>query len=182
MHSLDLACRLALAAVFAVAAGGKLRDRAARARFVTALGDFGLPRALVGVTLATTIALAELAAAGSMLGLPRAGYPLALALLACFTAAIAAVVRRGATTACRCFGATDAPVGPSHLARNAVLATIAVVGVFAHLTAPGGIASGAPEIAAGALGALIGLALTRWDDLAFLLVPSLHAGRAPAKR
>ena len=56
----------------------------------------------------------------------------ALALLVAFTILLALRIREGRRPECACFGAWSAsPIGPVHLARNAVLIALGVVGLWA---------------------------------------------------
>jgi hypothetical protein len=121
-----LILRLALAAVFLVAALGKLTRPAATAE---TLADFGLPRPLrrpgafllPAVELATAALLVPEATA-------RWGAGLALVLLVGFSAAVARLLARGERPACNCFGAVaSTPVGPRTLVRNGALAAAAAV-------------------------------------------------------
>ncbi|NNB84689.1 hypothetical protein HJC10_24100 [Corallococcus exiguus] len=156
-----------LAMVFALAALGKARGRKPFEDFIQTLKSFGLPRALAGAPLAATLILAEAASALLLLVGMGAGYVLALLLLVGFTLGIAWVIRQGKKVACRCFGASNAPVSAAHLVRNGLLLTITVVGAVSHEAASGGLAVGMGVIA-GTVGALAGLFVTRWDDLVFL--------------
>ncbi|TNV46953.1 hypothetical protein FH620_41895, partial [Corallococcus exiguus] len=121
-----------LAMVFALAALGKARGRKPFEDFIQTLKSFGLPRALAGAPLAATLILAEAASALLLLVGMGAGYVLALLLLVGFTLGIAWVIRRGKKVACRCFGASNAPVSAAHLVRNGLLLTITVVGAVSH--------------------------------------------------
>ncbi len=121
-----LVLRSALTLVFVAAAGGKLLDLAGSRR---ALEEFGLPRpaALVGGTLLPAI---ELAVAAALLPTPSArwGGLGALALLLCFVAAIARLMRAGRAPDCHCFGQLHSePAGRRTLIRNGVLAAAALV-------------------------------------------------------
>jgi peroxiredoxin len=124
MGDVMMVVRLALAAVFAIAAVGKLADRAGSRQ---ALRDFGVP-ARLGTPLATGLPLAELAVAGALIAPATAwwGGLGALALLLWFLAAIAVNLRRGRTPPCHCFGRLhSAPAGPTTLVRTAALAILA---------------------------------------------------------
>ncbi|GAA2004735.1 MauE/DoxX family redox-associated membrane protein [Catenulispora subtropica] len=176
MVYLSVACRALLAAVFGVAALGKLRGPAAFHAFVATLdGLRWLPprlRTPAGATLAATEALAAV-----LLATPGAGIPalvLATALICGFVAVVAAAVVGDTSLTCRCFGgAGNGPggadaVGPAHLIRNLLLAVIAVGGLVASAGFPG-TAAGPGLVGAIGGGALTGALLTRWDDLRFLL-------------
>jgi methylamine dehydrogenase accessory protein MauD len=125
-----LVARLGLAAVFAVAAIGKLRDRAGAAR---ALGDFGVPARLADPG-AIALPIAELAIAGLLVATPtaRAGAIAALALLGLFVIAIGRSISRGEQPDCNCFGTVhSAPAGWTTLARNLAFGAVAVAIVAA---------------------------------------------------
>jgi thiol-disulfide isomerase/thioredoxin len=125
--------RLVLAGVFAVAGAAKLVDRAGTR---AGLSEFGVPRRLVG-TAAVAVPLAELAVAALLVpsATAAAGAIAALALLGLFSAAVAVNLARGRSPECHCFGQLhSAPASTATLARNAVLAALAIV-VVASSTA-----------------------------------------------
>lgn len=128
MSSVVLAARLLLAAVFAVAAVGKLLDlRASRASLV----GFGVSKGLASV-LGTALPFAELAVAIAIVpqGSARWAAVAALVLLLAFIAGIANALRRGEAPPCNCFGAIhSAPASRTTLARNVALAGAAVVAI-----------------------------------------------------
>ena len=121
-----LLIRLALALVFACAGVAKLLDRKG---FGTTLIAFKTPAVAVR-PLSVAVPLVELAIAGLLI--PKAtavaGAIAAAALLIVFSAAVGLALRRGDKPDCNCFGqAHSAPIGPSTLARNALLAALAVL-------------------------------------------------------
>lgn len=121
-----LIARLLLALVFAVAAVGKLADRAGTRR---ALVEFGVPDSLAEPG-ALVLPFAELAVSAFCLVGPVAvwGAMGALVLLAFFSTGIAASLARGRRPDCHCFGQLhSAPAGPGTLARNAVFIVLAGV-------------------------------------------------------
>jgi thiol-disulfide isomerase/thioredoxin len=130
MSTTVLGLRVLLAAVFALAAVGKLRDLPGSRR---AMREFGVPErgvAAIGVLLP----LAELATAAALLpsSSARWGGLAALALLLAFSAGIARALRRGEAPDCHCFGQIhSAPAGRGTLARNGALAVLAAVVVVA---------------------------------------------------
>jgi thiol-disulfide isomerase/thioredoxin/uncharacterized membrane protein YphA (DoxX/SURF4 family) len=130
MHSVLLAARILLAAVFALAALTKLADlRGSR----DAVAGFGVPAPLAG-PLGLLLPIAELAVAVLLLpaATARIGALGATLLLAVFVIAIGRSLARGAATDCHCFGQLHSePVGWRTLARNGVLAGIAVFVVVA---------------------------------------------------
>lgn len=139
--------RIALAAVMAAAALGKLADRpGARA----AARAFGAPRRMAAAAGLALPAI-ELATAGLLLvpATARTGALTALGLLALLTAVVLASLARGRRPDCRCFGALrSAPIGAATVARNAVLiaAAGAVLAIDAYAwpsaLAPGSVAVG----------------------------------------
>ena len=124
MSTVLLLARIALAAVFAVAAWTKLADRSGARRAVV---DFGTPEPLA-VTVATLLPVGELGVTGALLvpASARWGAIGALALLALFCIAITRSMLRGEAPDCHCFGQLHSePAGWRTLARNAVLAALA---------------------------------------------------------
>lgn len=123
-------CRCVLIVVFAVSAWSKVRDQASFTAFRVAARAL-LPgvRPAVADGAALVVVAGEVAVVGALVvpvSVP-VGLLLAAGLLAAFTVAIAAAVRRGATTSCRCFGVSATPLGVRHLVRNAVLLVLAVL-------------------------------------------------------
>lgn len=124
MGSAVLAVRVVLAAVFVIAATGKLFDLAGSRR---SLADFGVPARLASV-LGTLLPFAELAVAAALVVRPsaQAGGIAALVLLVTFIGGMSNALRAGQTPDCHCFGAIhSAPVGWSQIVRNAGLAALA---------------------------------------------------------
>jgi uncharacterized membrane protein YphA (DoxX/SURF4 family) len=131
-----LAARLLLAAVFAVAAVGKL---AGRSRTVETLAEFGVAVPLRR-PVAIALPLAELAIAIALLPSATAAWAALAAalLLAVFTAAVARALTQGREVDCNCFGS----LGPSRisrwtLARNALLLVLAGGVAIAAQSDPG---------------------------------------------
>lgn len=126
MDSAVLAIRVLLAAVFVVAAIGKLLDLPGSRQ---SLVGFGVPQRAASV-LGTLLPFAELAAAVALIPAPTARWGAlgALVLLLTFIAGIANALRRGEAPDCNCFGAIhSAPASRTTLARNVVLAATAGV-------------------------------------------------------
>jgi len=125
-----LVVRVALAAIFVVAAGGKLLDREGARQ---AMRDFGVPGRLAPPA-ALLLPVAEIAVAVALLP-PVTGWfgaIGALLLLGAFSAAIAMSIARGKAPDCHCFGQIGGgPVGLSTLARNAGFGALAVVAIAA---------------------------------------------------
>ncbi len=158
-----------LFAVFAVSVGGKLRSRAAFAAFGSAAGELtAVGRRFVPLSAAAVIVseLAVLAGLGfsSEVGI---GFGLAAGVLAVFTGVLGTAVLQRRRVRCRCFGADGAVVGVRHLVRNGLLVGIAVLGLFAGKAEPRHAGGFALAVAAGLVAGLI---LSRWDDLAYLMM------------
>ena len=124
---LILVCRIVLAAVFAISAIAKVRDRAGSAK---AVREFGVPAALVPL-VAAGLPVAELGCAVLLLTAdPGAtlGAVASALLLGVFTVAIAVNLLQGRRPDCHCFGQLDTgETGWLTVGRNAVLIAIALV-------------------------------------------------------
>jgi hypothetical protein len=188
------ACGL-VGVVFLVSATSKLRSRLAFTEFVASLRQYGLlPRAwLRPVGLA--VALAE-AAIPALLAAPMAvapsseaarlatgaGFVLAGALLVGFTLAILLALRRGASASCRCFGASETPLGLRHVVRNVLLLAIAAAGVAAAVAASAGSAHPGGAVIAVLTGLVAGVFVTAFDDLVDLFATSPGPRRTGRER
>lgn len=126
MDSFAVGAELLLAAVFAVAGVAKLLDLRGSQ---TAVAEFGVPQVLAPL-LGFLLPIAELVAAVLLVLRPtsRIGAAIALALLLAFIAGISNAMFRGKAPDCNCFGQLhSAPAGGRTLARNSILAAIALV-------------------------------------------------------
>ena len=167
MEYLELGCRVLLGGVFAVSAGSKLYSRTAFAGFTAATARLTGARGARARLLAVATVVAEVVVVLALIvpALVLWGFAASIGLLAVLTAAIVRSLRRGQRAPCRCFGASDSPLGTRHVARNAVLAAFGVLGIVA------GMSTATPSLDVGtacvvAVAALIGVALTaRLDDL-----------------
>ncbi len=129
-NALGLAAGLTVAAVFAAAGLGKLRDRAGTRK---AVGEFGAPDRLVA-PVALLLPVAELVVAIALLFATTrsAGALGALVLLGVFSTAIGVSLARGRTPDCHCFGQLHStPASWKTLVRNALLAGLAAVALVA---------------------------------------------------
>ena len=178
MALLELGCRAALVVVFGLAIAGKVRGRASWNAFVQTLEAFGVLSPLPRAPSAAVIVGLEAAAAASLVAAPALGYAIALGLLAIFTAALGLALRRGQRAPCRCFGASERPIGPAHVARNAALLAVAIAGLVVRSMTSPSIAGLRDAIAALLVGGMAGFLITRWDDLLFLF----SAAPAPTER
>ncbi|GAA1739505.1 MauE/DoxX family redox-associated membrane protein [Luedemannella helvata] len=186
MDYLALAARVAIGFTFLASAVSKLHSRSARAEFATATATMlaavlpGRPAPARSTVVAGVVAVAELAVVPlvAVPDLARAGLALAGLLLVAFTVTIAAVLRRGTRTSCRCFGGSSTPLSGVHLVRNAVLLAVAAVGI---VLGPGDLArvTVAGTTVAAVTAIVLGLLVTRLDDIVDLFRP---APVTPARR
>ena len=179
MDTLLLIGRLILAAVFLVAAIGKLADMSGSRR---AVALFGVPESLAGL-IALLLPQAEIAVAIALLPVAVAPWGAlgALILLIAFLVGISFNLARGRTPDCHCFGQIySEPVGAGTLIRNAALALLAIFVIVAGRTVHGldpfawlidfsaaeqlGVALGALVIALLAFQSWFLLRLTRQND------------------
>jgi hypothetical protein len=158
-----------LAVVLALAAISKARGRKPFADFIQTLERFGFPKPWAGSPLALAVIALETASALLLLAVPTAGYALALVLFSGFTLGIARVLRRGERVQCRCFGASNTPMGTAHLVRNGILISVTLLGAVSHGAGPHASLPEGVSLVAGVVGVLAGLFITRWEDLVFLL-------------
>ncbi|MCR6488726.1 methylamine utilization protein MauE [Amycolatopsis sp. OK19-0408] len=167
MEYLRAACAALVAVVFAASSVAKLRDFRGFARSVPVLAP--MPTRLVRPVSVTVVAAeAGIAVLVAVPATAAAGFVLATALLLAFSAAIGTALRGGRRTPCRCFGAADTPIGPRHLARNAVLACFAVLGALAPEHLPS-VAGAAVAVTAGVVVAVLVIAM---DDIAVVFARS----------
>jgi methylamine utilization protein MauE len=167
MEYVRAGCAALFAVVFAVSAWSKLRDFRGFAHSVPDLAP--VPARWV-TPVSVTVVAAESATAVLVLipATATLGFALALALMLAFIAGIAHALRRGRRTSCRCFGASDTPVGPRHIARNFALAVVAVLGALA----PGHAIPFAGFALAGLTGIVLAVFVVAMDDIAVIVVRS----------
>lgn len=125
-------CRWALGITFTISAVGKALDLGS---FREAVSDFGLlPRRLSGPAAKTFFAAEALVVALMVLGgtgLP-VGFALSTGLLAVFSVALAAALRKSAKVSCNCFGRTERRISWYDVGRNAVLMACGAGGLWAY--------------------------------------------------
>ncbi|MCM2420607.1 MauE/DoxX family redox-associated membrane protein [Streptomyces sp. RKAG293] len=161
----ELAARVMLAVVFAVAAISKCRSRATMTRFTAGLDDFVWLPARFRTPTAIGVVISELAAVLLLFTLREAGAALVLGLLVAFTVA---TVQAGRAAACRCFSSATTPGTGSTAAfvtRNALLAAAALAAGLL----PGGAETLPVWGAAAGAGAIAGAVTIGWDELVYLL-------------
>ncbi|MET8863873.1 MauE/DoxX family redox-associated membrane protein [Nonomuraea sp. NPDC004580] len=163
-------CRVMLAVVFLAAAVSKVRNRRDRAAFRTSLGAFGVKArfrpAVAAAVIAGELATAALLAADAT---ALAGLALGSALLIAFAVTIGAVLRRGSSVSCRCFGASTQPLGRRHLVRNALLLLVAAAGVTG--TAPAAGWDPGALLVAGFMAVIVAALVISYDDLVSAVLP-----------
>jgi methylamine dehydrogenase accessory protein MauD len=159
MDWIALLARLMLAAVFLIAAVGKLADRQGSRQ---ALADFGVPSRMAA-PVALILPLVEFAIAALLIpsASTRWGALAALGLLGLFIAGISVSLAHGRKPDCHCFGQLhSAPIGWSTLVRNGFLAAVAGIVLW-----QGGESPDFASLAAGA-----GLSVAVWIALAVALI------------
>ncbi|MEV4415754.1 MauE/DoxX family redox-associated membrane protein [Catellatospora sp. NPDC049609] len=160
-----LVARAVLGVVFAVALVGKVATGRRRREFVDSIGAYRVgagwrgPVAYAVVAVESALVVLLAAPGGAVPGLAAA-----LGVLAVFTVA---TVRSGDAGACHCFGAAGRGTTGSFVARNVLLLGVAAIGLVCAAGAAGAPGRGGAVLAVG-IGALVGVLVTRWDDLAAL--------------
>lgn len=171
MQYVEIAGRLLLLTVFGLALAGKISSRSGWNEFVESIRAMAvIDRARAPMAAVATVAAEAGVVVLAVIPVRRAGsaaFVLAAGLLGCLTVAVAKVVRRGAAVPCRCFGASQTPLGLPHVVRNLILVATALLGLA------GSLVNGHFDLAFCAVvavfGAGLGLVMARWDDLVFLL-------------
>ena len=126
MAGVGYGCAFLLAFVFVRAAVAKLNRPEVTA---AAFAEMGLPAAGL---LSRAVPALELALAVTLVAAPVVGGVAALIVLALFTAVLARQLATGSEAGCGCFGSSATrPVSGVDLARNGVLAGLAVLAVVA---------------------------------------------------
>lgn len=175
MVYLLLGCRCLLGLVFAASVTSKLRGRAPYAEFTLAaqrLAPGWVTARVPAEVLAAVVAAAEAAVVVLLAGpgTVRWGLVVAGVLAMGFAVAVTAALRRGDRAPCRCFGASDRPIGQVHLVRNGLLAATACLGLVAD-QADGGPLQPAGAVAAVVAGAVAAMLVVTADDVAELFGP-----------
>ncbi len=172
MQYVAVACRVLIGVVFVAAAVGKLSGRTAFHAFVLSLrrmkvipSGWATPAAAASVSAEIAIVVlvfTPLWTAG------RIGLGLAAVVLAVFAGAITLSLRRGNTEPCQCFGRSATPLGWHHVARNAFLVAVCLLGLLSE--------GGPIDLATAAVPAIAGLVVAgiviMLDDIVYLFKPA----------
>jgi hypothetical protein len=155
-------CRAVVGIVFAVSFAGKARDTSTFRETISRFGLIPAPAsgAAVAAIMAGEIAVALAMALGGRFLM--AGFVGAVLLLVVFSAALAAVLKRRIDTSCNCFGASEKPITPYDIWRNAGFLCCALCGCCGALTAPnaGAAQLGLAEYGLAAVGAAVFVAIS----------------------
>jgi thiol-disulfide isomerase/thioredoxin/uncharacterized membrane protein YphA (DoxX/SURF4 family) len=162
MHQIILFARLALGAVFAVAAFKKSRDWRGVA---SGLEQFGVPRVVApATTLLLVVSECAVAAALIFDATAIAGALGAVGLLAVFTIVIVASLARGRRPACNCFGADEErAIGWDTVARNLALIAVGALVAARGTDAPLLATIAAPVNVATALALFVPVTFVLWQ-------------------
>jgi uncharacterized membrane protein YphA (DoxX/SURF4 family) len=118
--------RIVVGIVFVIAGASKL---AAGPAWPRQARELGAPRFTVAPVPWIELAIGASLAAGAIRPIPALA---AIVMLLAFSVLLVLRIREGRRPACACFGAwSERPIGPAHLARNAVLLVLAVVSLGA---------------------------------------------------
>jgi hypothetical protein len=173
MDEVGFGCYCLLGLVFAMSSASKLRGRTAFDEFVgttRVLAVAMIPGYQVSRDEARLVGVAVVSgetAVPVLMVLPGTagiGLGIAMFLLTVFGVGIAAAMRRGLRTTCRCFGSSSTPLGTRHLVRNALLVAVAATGLAFgpdQLTQ----ADPAGSAVAGAAALVLAALVVRLDDL-----------------
>lgn len=180
MINIEISSRCLLALVFACSAAAKLRSGGAFREFQAWLEELPIQvarrhaRVVAGAMAGAEVLIVVLVV------LPwtaLAGFVLASAALAAFIAGTCLAIARGTRAACNCFGTRGAPLARHHVARDAVLLAVAIVGAVAS-DAHGAHAAGIAVSAAAA--AFLAVLIVFLDDVLSLFAvgsPNLAGAR-----
>lgn len=168
----SLCLSMLICGTFAVSAFGKLRSRAAYARFAASVTSLAGLRGRPALGAAGCVCALEvgICATALMPDADRVGLGVAVLLLAAFTVTLVRTVRAGRQVSCNCFGASSTPVSVQHVVRNALLLTAAAVGLVLGSPYGHGHSLSALGVSLCAFVAVVGVTVvSAFDDLVDLL-------------
>jgi hypothetical protein len=169
MYYVEVAARVLIGLVFLVSMLGKVTSAARFRAFQAELRDMRVVAGRFIRPVAVVVCAAEAAVVSLAVVRAVAGFVVAAGLLLVFAAAIAVVVRRKTGAHCRCFGFQSGRLGMRHVARNAALTGVCVVGIAAALRSPGIAGDAAFLLPATVIGVMSAAAIVFFDDLVFVV-------------
>ncbi|MFI0453956.1 MauE/DoxX family redox-associated membrane protein [Actinomadura sp. 6N118] len=177
MEYVYFGCRCLIGVVFIASVAGKTGNSAFRdfVRATRTLLAAVVPRKVsrkAAQPVSVTVLAAEVAVPVALVpaATMRLGLGLAAILLLAFGLFIAAALKRGVRTSCRCFGASSAaPLRKHHLVRNALLVAAALAGMAG--SGDLGSAHSGGLVLAGGVGLVAAVLVARMDDLIYLVTP-----------
>jgi hypothetical protein len=189
VDDVGFACYCLVGLVFAISSASKLHGRMAFSEFLRTtriLAVATIPGHEVSRDGARRIGIAVVCgetAVPVLLVVPGTagvGLGIAVLLLTVFGVGIAAAMRRGLRTSCRCFGSAAAPLGRRHLVRNAMLAAAAATGLA---FGPDRVGQVEPTglVVAGAGALIVAALVVRLDDLIDLFTPASTVAGRPSR-
>jgi hypothetical protein len=167
----DVAGRVLLGIVFAIACIGKVRSAAAFNAFAESLRDLGWLTGSARRAVAVAIPASE-GAVVILLAWPATaswGFAAGLSLLGALTIGAGIAIGRGQRVECRCFGSTAKPMGATELIRNGILIAVALAGLTAGLSAQHGPVSAVGMTLTVGIAWLGGLLIVGWDEISYLI-------------
>jgi uncharacterized membrane protein YphA (DoxX/SURF4 family) len=167
-------CRVVIGLTFLLSAVSKLRDRRA---FHGVVERFDLLPVRWVNTASDGFIVAELIVASLVIvGGPALvpGFLLSVALLIVFSAALVIALHRGQALSCNCFGASDRPLSRIDVARNFILISFGLFGVWTVSLSQQDVAGGEAALIL-LMGASLVALLTNLDDV----VRTLHRPFTP---
>lgn len=171
----EVFCRVALFVVLAVSVVAKVGGRHALRELAGSLAAMRLVTQTRSRRAALLLVMAEVSTA-ALLAVPLVlGFAAAAVLMGMLTIGVAIAVRRGADVPCPCFGASAVPVRRVHVARNAGLFSVAVLGGTTALI--GGTSEPAGLALSVAAGVVAGGLLVFLDEFVELFQPMSSGAR-----
>ncbi|WSA51820.1 hypothetical protein OIE67_48620 [Nonomuraea fuscirosea] len=166
--------RLLVLGIFLVSLAGKVRGRQAFREFLMATGTLlaverRWARWLGSLAVVAEVGIVVLVAVP---GTVAVGFALAAVTLGGFGYALVRAMGRGKGASCRCFGASEKPVGRHHVIRNVVLIGVALVAMGATFAGTSGGVELPGVVIAAVAAAVCVLVVVRLDDIAELFRPA----------
>lgn len=175
-----MTAQVAVAVVFASAFAGKVRNSRSRRAFAESLTETGLIPRWLATPVTTAILASELVLPFLIIwpGTRLLGLVGSLVLSSTFLIGVTAVVLRGKSASCQCFGTTAMPFGWRHVVRNAILVAIVGGGLLLLLPDKGMSSDLGMAIPGATAGVFLGLLLVTFDQIVELFAPARVRGAA----